>query len=225
MNHTKSWGTPFKSQNPILFLHGLPGIKTGQNQDLAQHVYEHTKRDCLIQFGEGLSQRPGTFSFTTEIKHKLQLLAELKGSEITLVGHSWGGLQALVLAQSQLASKIKSLILMSPLLGVMSRPEIDAILTTLQQEHPQIHLLERAQLLDDAAIYDHTFMETLIPKIPTHIHITFLQAQDDLITPPKRAKGLLPLFKNAPKYLELNCDHQFLVNRPLLFAEALKALT
>lgn len=221
----RTWGDPYNSQNPILFFHGLPGIKSNQNQDLAAFVHENTHKDILLPYGEGLGRRPGTFTFTREIENKLSLLASLsKSTNLTLVGHSWGGLQALQLAQSSYADKIQRIVLMSPLMGVMPRNEIDEILTLLATDHPEVNFATRSDLLEDAQKFDHAYIEKVIPNIPKHIHITYLQAAVDPITPPERAKGLLPLFRSQPKYLELDSDHQFLINRPLVLQTVLDAL-
>lgn len=217
----RAWGDPHHSKSPILFLHGLPGIKTEQNQDLAALIHSDFNRDVLIQFGEGLGVRQGTFGFTSETNHKLELLNSLPSANITLVGHSWGGYQALVLAK-ELPSKITRLVLMSPLMGIMPRPEIKAILTQQQQDHPQVNYGDLDPLLKNAEDFNALYpIEKVVAQIPDSTRITILQAKDDPVTTPKKLKGLLPLFQKQPMLLELDCDHQFLVNRPLLI-KALK---
>lgn len=226
----KIWGDPRSSHSPVIMFHGLPGIKSKQNQDLAAHINAQTQRAVLLPFGEGLGINPGMFTFTKELQHKGKLIESFglqAHPHLTLIGHSWGGLQALLLAAQQekkTQGPIKQVILMSPLMGTMPRTEMDQILTTLAADHPEVNFAPRPELLDDSENYSYTFMEATIPKIPADIHITYLQAADDPITPAKRAKGLLPLFKTRPDYTELDCDHQFLVNRHLLFAAILKAL-
>ncbi len=222
----RQWGTPHRSRHPIVFLHGLPGIKSGQNQDLANHIHEQTQRDILIQFGEGLGVRPGTFTFTGEFENKLQLVHQLEktSDSITLVGHSWGGLQALVLAAHS-PRNIRRVILMAPLLGIMARPQIDEILTLQNNNHPEVNFAPRQQLLDDAEAFNARFpVESTAAMIPAQTRITILQPTNDQITPAERAKGLLPLFQTKPEYFELNSDHQFMVNRLVIYRAMTQAI-
>lgn len=217
----RTWGDPYKQQNPIVFLHGLPGIKSGQNQDLADLVHQTTQRPVLLPFGKGLSKNPGTFTFTQDIEDKSKTLKKLT-HPATLVGHSWGGFQAITLA-AQNPAQCKQLILMSPLMGIPEQDPLDKILDQLQTDHPQVQFAARPQLLQDANQTRQNYsIETLLKKIqaPT----TILQAHNDPVTPDHRVKDLLTHIKQKPTYRELQCDHNFLENRHLIRQALLDAL-
>lgn len=243
MSNTEAiWGNPRSAKDPVIFLHGLPGIKSKQNQDLAFHIHRETNKNILLPFGEGLGIKPGTFLFSKELQAKTDLVKSLdKAEDITIVGHSWGGYQALYLAaqaaqsaraeQTTQASKpakppkIKRLILMSPLMGLLPRPQFNTVLDTLHKDHPEVNFAERKKLLDDRDQVDAEHpIEKLIKAIPATISVHFIQAKDDPVTPPQRAQSFLPLFNKKASYEELACDHNFLVNRPLLFQAMLKAI-
>lgn len=218
----RTWGDPFTQLNPIVFFHGLPGIKSGQNQDLAELVHQTTGRQILLPFGIGLSKNPGTFTFTQDIEDKFKTLKQLS-HPATLVGHSWGGFQAIALA-AHIPTQCKQLILMSPLMGIPDRQPLDAILDQLQADHPQVQFEDRPELLQDADQAREKYsIESLLKKIqaPT----TILQAHNDPVTPDQRVKELLHHIKQKPTYRELQCDHNFLENRHLIKQALLEALT
>lgn len=218
----RTWGDPFTQPNPIVFLHGLPGIKSGQNQDLADLVHQTTMRPILLTFGKGLSKNPGTFTFTQDIEDKFKTLQTLT-HPATLVGHSWGGFQAITLAALN-PTRCKQLILMSPLMGIPEQDPLDAILDQLQADHPQVQFAARPQLLKDADQARQKYpIASLLEKIQATT--TILQAHNDPVTPDHRIKELLPHIKQKPTYRELQCDHNFLENRHLIKQALLAALT
>jgi pimeloyl-ACP methyl ester carboxylesterase len=209
------------SQGPtqplLVFLHGFPGLRSKQNRDLAEQAANGVSGKSFVALYSGLGQAPGQFSFSgclLDVRGFFHdLMTKWPDRQFTLVGHSWGGLMALILA-SEFPSRIHSLVLLSPLLDFkgengqgIGREEF----IEMGREHPEISF-GGADFL--SADFDNLGKQIDIPavieKIPAQTQILFLQAKNDKITPESVAKQLLPHFRATVSYREIEVDHSFL---------------
>lgn len=196
----------------VLFLHGFPGLKTRQNRDLDEAVKAGLGLQTLRPLGRGLGVEPGTFRFTEEIDRREADCRGHADQSLVLVGHSWGGYQALHLA-SRCPEKLRGVILMSPLMGIPK--DLQPILTQIHAEHPEVNWGSDRELISDGeALGAQQPFEKTLEKIPGDLRITILQAKEDPITPDDLLIAKLGHFKRAPWVRFLETDHQFLVNRP-----------
>ncbi len=202
----------------VVFLPGFPAIRSRRNEDIAQYLSGFLNATVYVLHYQGLGQnRRGPFSFQSSMQEAGSALRELTEfhSGISLVGHSWGGAVALTQLSSY-HSKLKKLVLMSPLVHFGTRGDIDRFMSSLLAEHGSLFgEVERNKILEEIyAVADGFDLGNRLQKHPLKTEqVTILQAKTDDETPPDKAREVLPLFPNPPRYLELDQDHSFLTNR------------
>src|SRR6478672_9105527 len=100
----------------VVSLHGFPSVRSKQNRELAQGIADALNCRVRVILYPGLSS-DGLFSFSKTID---ALLAEFPSliepeNKINLLGHSFGGFAAILLAATY-PKLIKKMVLLSPLL-------------------------------------------------------------------------------------------------------------
>lgn len=206
------FGSP--QANPILFLHGFPGVRSKQNRDIAEKVAEILGRRAIVLLYEGLGQAPGEFSFERCLRDVENEFTSIAGAgAIDLVGHSWGGFQAIRLSGVH-PSKVRRLVLMSPLLRFFEQGVCESSFADTARENPTLNLGDvRERAREFVAIGTaHPYRE-LVAKIPPHVPTTILQAADDPITPGRVSKEASELVRGPMTYEIRETDHSFLLDR------------
>lgn len=111
-------GGSFK-KTPLLLLHGGPG-STHNSLELLDEIAEQDERPIIMydQIGCGMSSldgpHPDLFSASTWLKELDNLREKLNLTEVHILGHSWGGMLAIMYACSK-PKGVKSFILSSTL--------------------------------------------------------------------------------------------------------------
>ncbi len=226
MNHLEFKGTGVAVKPITVFLHGFPGVRSKQNREIAEQTAQTTGRHCYVPLYTGLGFSEGTFSFENCRKEVEDFVGELMKShgQLDLVGHSWGGYQALGLAAKH-GHKIRRLVLMSPLLDFFNVDIADESFKSTAQNNPQLHLGEISKLAEE---FVNVGAETPAVSLAERVHpltkVVLLQAKDDGVTPPKHAEALLSHFRELPIYRTLETDHSFVLNREFATQEIIRAL-
>lgn len=201
---------------PILFLHGFPGIRSRQNRDIAEKVSSLTNRRAIVLLYEGLGQAAGEFSFQRcleDVEKEFVAIAKAAKGPIDLVGHSWGGFQAIRLAGLH-GDRVRRLVLMSPLLRFFPLEICEKSFADTARDFPETNL---GRIEDRAKEFvaiggAHPFTDQLA-KIPSHVETTLLQASDDQITPGVVSKDAKDFVKGPFTFEIRETDHSFLLDR------------
>ena len=197
----------------ILFLHGFPGVRSRQNRDIAEKVSSLLMRATVVALYNGLGQSPGEFSFQVCLQEVEALFLKLSNAgPIDLVGHSWGGFQAIRLA-ALYPARVRKLVLLSPLLKFFPLDVCVRSFAETARDNPSLNLGNtEARAQEFCTIGRDVSVMTLIPQIPTRISVLVLQASDDLVTPGSVSK---PAFEARPstQYEIFENDHSFLKDR------------
>lgn len=203
----------------ILFFHGFPANRGVKNLDLADYIHRKFKEDTYLLHYKGLGESPGEFKFTESIAEASQVVDFIVRNqpykEICLVGHSWGGLVSINLAQRH-PEKVKNLILISPFCEVKKTdPLYDWFVSSAREDFKNIfgEQSEAEVTRDFDQILEKHLPKYMAPKLADHIQVSVIQAGRDDVTPPSTAKATLSFFKTAPTYIELDQDHSFTQNR------------
>ncbi|MES2963399.1 MAG: alpha/beta fold hydrolase [Bdellovibrionota bacterium] len=203
-------GTP-----PVLFLHGFPGVRSKQNREIAEKVAGLLGRRAIVLLYEGLGQAAGEFSFErclVDVEAEFKAITS-KSAPIDLVGHSWGGFQAIRLA-GLYGSDVRRLVLMSPLLKFFDQAVCERSFADTARDNPSLKLgdvVERAR--EFVEIGTSHPRGDLLAKIPIHVETTILQAADDQITPGIVSKVASASIRGPLKYEIRETDHSFLLDR------------
>lgn len=210
-----------------VFLHGFPGIRSRQNRDIAEQVALLTGHRVKVLLYGGLGHAPGIFTFrsclddvSSCVDDLLKDLSREGGRpKIQLVGHSWGGFLALVMA-SRRTDRVSKMVLMSPLLGFASEDQALSAFKNIAGDHPELCLGDTAELSRDFAQVGTEYPpERLVASLPETIDILFLQAKEDPITLTPIAEQVVQKFRRRPDFRLVDQDHSFLVDRPTLAAK------
>jgi poly(3-hydroxyalkanoate) synthetase len=204
-------------QMSIISLHGFPSIRSKQNRELAENISKILKKRVRVVLYPGLSCE-GTFSFTKTLDslvNEFPSLSEQKSVQI--LGHSWGGFCALVLA-SKFPEQIKKMVLLSPLLKFSTDlSQLTEWFSQTIDSNSMIHTLPAEQLAKEFIEIATKFpTEKVISQISPEIEISLLQARADHITPTAIAEEMKNNFKGKFSYQLVDQDHSFLIDRPKL---------
>jgi pimeloyl-ACP methyl ester carboxylesterase len=217
------------SERAILFLHGFPALRGVKNLDIADYINRQFNEDVYLLHYKGLGESVGSFKFTdslAEASRVIDLIChEKKHKELCLVGHSWGGLVALNMAQ-QHPDKVQSIVLLSPFCDVKKSDALyDWFVTGVKTELKHIFGEQSEEDIaeDFETIIAHHLPRIVAPKLPSHTRVSIIQAGQDEVTPVATMKAVLPLFVKPPAYIELDQDHSFTQSRKEL-AEAVAKL-
>lgn len=215
----------------FLFFHGFPSTRGVKNLDLADHLNRQFNRDSYILHYRGLGESPGVFKFTESLAEASRVIEMLgqedKHKELCLIGHSWGGLVAINMAQ-QHPDKVRKVILLSPFCDIKKSDALyDWFVTGVRNEFKNIfgEQTEEDIAQDFDRIMTNHLLKIIVPKLPSHLQVSIIQASRDDVTPASTMKSVLPLFAKAPTYVELDQDHSFTQSRQELaetIAELLK---
>ena len=212
---------PQKSiQNIALVLHGLPGIRSRQNRDLAEKLNAQFGLSTRVIFYPGLGIHPGEFSFSKSVHEvETQIIELLKDSpqiKIHLIGHSFGGYLSLRMLQ-KFPQAIQSLFLMSPLVFELSRRQLEYLGNEIRTSNPTIHFPTIDEIYPD---YEKTNQQQPVenfknpPFAKTPIYM--IQAKEDQITPTKTAQHFVE--DTHIQYCEILQNHSFLQDRAEVLA-------
>lgn len=199
---------------PILFLHGFPGVRSKQNREIAEKVADRLGRRAIVLFYEGLGVTPGEFSFQRCLDDVEREFKKLTASgPIDLVGHSWGGFQALRLT-ALYPKSVRRLVLLSPLLRFFGEDVCEKSFGDTARENPSLNLGDlRERAREFVAIGNSNPYLDMLAKIPREVETTILQAADDQITPGKVSKEASGVVRGPLFYEIRETDHSFLLDR------------
>ena len=204
-----------------IFLHGLPGVRSKQNLEIAEAAARRTGATTQVLMYSGLGHAQGEFNFLQCVRDVeyvyTQVVEDPKVTEIQLVGHSWGGYLAIRLAKMD-STKLRKIILMSPLVAFPSDPNaVAAAIGNYAKEYPHLTLGNpQVRASEMMSIRSESSIHEWIGKIPETVEVLFLQATGDQITPLKAAEEALRHFKGRPVFELVATDHSFVENRPQL---------
>lgn len=206
------------SRRITISLHGFPAIRSKQNLEIAKRISERTGRRVDALLYSGLGRAPGVFSYSQCFQetrdYVMGLFERGEADNIDLVGHSWGGYQALRLA-AELGSRVRKLVLISPLLHFRQSEKVIERYKQYMAEHPEITTLEPSDLHRDYLhVAGEASPESLISRLSEAIEVLILQAMSDEVTPAATAEKMLALFPRHPLYELVDNDHSFLRDRP-----------
>jgi len=209
------------SRKAILLLHGFPAARGVKNLDIADYLCRHVGHNVYILHYKGLGESRGTFLFTPAVQEAVNaaesILNDHGMSLDTVIGHSWGGLVALNVAHQ--ISHIKKLVLLSPLCELSKENTLyEWFVEGVKEDWPGIYgALSRAEVEADVVkVADQYAPYSIAPKIPKTVSVHVIQSKQDDTTPPEATKVLCTKFVRKPEYLELDLDHSFTQDRPLL---------
>lgn len=207
----------------VISLHGFPSIRSKQNRELAQGIADALKCRVRVVLYPGLSS-PGIFSFKKTI---IALIKEFPAlitdrsrattEKIDLLGHSFGGFCAILLA-AKFPKLVKRVVLLSPLLrfnpsvtdvtgffkGLLSVGIGDEVKTLA----PEVLAEEFKDLSEDYSVKE------LIHELDPKLKLKFMQARIDNVTPTQMAEDFRQYFKCEFDYELVDQDHSFLIDRP-----------
>lgn len=208
----------------VVSLHGFPSIRSVQNRELAANISKELSCRVRVVLYPGLSC-PGVFSFKKAIKAMLEEFPALVDSDgvsskIDLLGHSFGGFCAILLA-SKFPTLVRRMTLLSPLLRFSaSPPEVTHFFNTLLSTSSGIDTLSSQELAGE--FYDlakEYQVENLIAKLAPDLEVKFMQARKDTITPTTTAEQFRHYFKCKFAFELVDQDHSFLSDRSALSHE------
>ncbi len=220
------YGDP-KAPLKVISLHGFPSIRSKQNRELAQGVADELGCRVRVVLYPGLSTS-GLFSFKKTIDALLNefpaIIADdskekIEPTKVGLLGHSFGGFCALLLA-AKFPQLIERVVLLSPLLKFNSSINdvagfFKSILGTNQnQEVNTLSPVELGQEFHDLS--KQYSVEKLISELDPKLKIEMLQARVDGVTPTQTAEEFRQHFKCDFKFELVDQDHSFLIDRPQL---------
>ncbi len=216
------------AQELTIFMHGFPGLRSKQNEELAQICARENQAPVQLLFYSGLSRAGGTFSFSScfeeVVSYFSQLLATHPSLHVKLVGHSWGGYLSLMIA-SRFPERIKKLVLISPLLKFASAEVAAESFTQTALQNPQLKLIAPPELAKDFAMVGSALSaDRMVTQLSPELDVLFLQSREDAITPAIFATELVAKFPKTPRYEIVENDHSFLADRPQLGAKIAKFL-
>ncbi len=206
------------SNHVALFLHGYPSDLGDRNADLAEFVFEKTKTDCYVIHYPGLGKSKGEFSFLKSLSAVDEFCIHLKSlgySHIDFMGHSWGGFLALLSMKHW--SENSNIALMSPFLFLPKGEELRNLVTAIYNETKEFLEPKTLEvvLLELIEMEEKNSRSKIISDLKTKNNtITFIQALDDVETPPKIAREFVSeVGKSNLNYIELDTDHSFFEKR------------
>ena len=215
----------FRPNSKILVsFHGLPGIKSDANRDLLEALGREKHIFSLLIPYPNLSNN--SFSFLEDTRQVLEVLRHLsekyKSHEWQILGHSWGGLVALI-ALSQKIVSAQKVCLLSP---YTKFPQSDGvlveILNKLQEEYPLLFNTKRGtgSLVKEVREVEKVYSpQKLAQQIHPSSKLYLIQALDDHEVLPQDSKKFLESCSCEVSYKEFSTDHSFLFNRSEILKE------
>lgn len=202
------------TERVIVFLHGFPGISTGQNRDVARACFEKLGIPTAIIFYPGLSVNPGRFKYTSTYQLVCQFLRQClethKNMKFDIYGHSFGGYLGLRLAKD-FNQHIEKIFLLSPLLHVISDQLLEELVTKLYTENPQLERHTLEEFYQDHRLFVPGYHPDELKPYLANINVKILQSKDDTITPTPIAKEFIK--GTSIKYEESWQEHAFISDR------------
>ena len=199
----------------VLILHGLPGIRSRQNRDLAEQLNMQFGLSTRVIIYPGLGVSQGPFSFAKSVHELETQIEELQKNnpqiKIHLIGHSFGGYLSLRMLQ-KFPHAVQSLFLMSPLVFELSRRQLEHLGNEIRTSHPTIQFPNIDELFPDYEKNNQLCPVENFKKPPfEQTPIYMIQAKEDQITPTITAQQ----FVNGThiQYYEILQDHSFLQDR------------
>lgn len=206
-----------KSSDAFLFLHGFPADKGVKNQDIAYAIYASLKDDVYLIHYTGLGDAPGAFSFSNAVCESIDLGIQLSSiyRRVHLVGHSWGGLVAMNVAEA-IGSGVGKVLLLSPLSVLPGEDVARKIIASVLEEYPALFgLKSMEEIISDLDSVGRLFDPK---KIASSVSrkcewIAIWQAKHDEELSVELARDFVRYFDRMPKYREIEQDHRFSVDR------------
>ena len=168
---------------------------------------------------QGLGSSKGNFSFAKSIKDSISFATSIaqnnKYEEIYLLGHSWGGLVALNVADV-LQCRVSKIILFSPFSLVPPDKQLEALLKAEIQENPDTLKAENFALIMSelqAIRTNHNPRAIIQKKFIDSINIKIIQSDHDHQVPMALTRDFVNNFNKTPEYVEFDTDHSFVENR------------
>ncbi len=224
----------FKPENPsdqaVLLLHGFPANRNTKNLDLADAIHRRENCHVFLLHYRGLGESAGVFSFRNSIEEAMGVVdrihRDFSPKQLSVVGHSWGGLVAMNVTASR-SEMVHRLILLSPLCDLDKTHGLYGwIVRDVRNEVPGIYgdkpeAEVRADI--DYVIANHD-PKKVVKRFRPDLPVTLIQAALDDTTPARAAKELLEFFPTRPEYIELPMDHSFTESRKDLAEAVLNAM-
>lgn len=203
------------SNELFVFLHGLPGIRTRQNQDLAENLFKTLNKNSVLFFYPGAGVAEGIFSFQKTyalVKNFIQeVILKNPNIKIHLVGHSFGGYLSLRLCKD-FPESIQTIFLLSPLVFVLKERSMVDLFNSIQASHPEVKTADMKSLQEDYQKFIEGYDPIELKKYLNHKKIKYVQSAPDDITPASSARAYINDLPTI-EYIEIDQDHSFLVDR------------
>lgn len=221
------------SPHAILMLHGFPAEKLNdtvfeKNLDLANFLASKTKDDVFLPHYNGLGKNHSSeFNFVHSIEDSIQLTEKLLSiySSISIVGHSWGGLVA-INCFGKFHSKIRKMVLLSPLTLLLDDHNLKPILEGLIEEIPK---RSRSKAIEEYLKEFEMVRQRYAPFNVLHDvgdldRVSIIQAKKDHETPSNFTESFITKFGYKILYSAIETDHSFMENRGDVMSRVLSLL-
>ena len=210
---------PQETPGVNISLHGMPGMHSRQNRDIAETVAQITSRRTEVVLYSGLGFADGVFGFRSCIAevdaYTDRVVAESANRSLHLIGHSWGGYLALRTAVRH-ASRVRKLVLMSPILRFAAPEEVVQRLKA-DANDPRFRLGEVGSLIAEFGdLQRERAPIDLINELSPSLDVLFMQAENDPITPDANAAEAIGRFQKRPIFEKVATDHSFVIDRPAI---------
>lgn len=205
----------------VISLHGFPSVRSKQNREIAQGIADELQCRVRVVLYPGLSCS-GLFSFKKTIEAMVTQFPELTADEgkvsqkIDLLGHSFGGFAALLLA-AEYPQLVRRMVLLSPLLKFSpSASDVSAFFRNILSTNSNASLNtltpdELGQEFHDLSKIYQT--EKSIERLDPKLKVKLMQARGDTVTPTAIAEEFRRHFKCDLNFELVEQDHSFLVDR------------
>ncbi len=208
-----------KTDYAVLLLHGYPSTDN-KNEYIAEFITENLNHDAYIFHYEGLGKSHGLISFPKSITDAIayyEWLVRIQAyKNITIIGHSWGGLIALNIITNVDTSAVDKLILMSPYNYFPTGTELKKLVDTLFLETKTEFKQSKEEMINQVKTVISDFQPRsqldLIKSFTKPVHI--LQAVRDLEVPPITTEEFVSTIKQENFSIDkIDTDHSFTENR------------
>ncbi len=218
-----------KAENAILLLHGYPSPES-KNEYIAEYISKTLGSDVFLIHYSGLGLSDGLFSFPKSITDSSDYFSWVSSQgykEITIIGHSWGGLIALNILADLKPTNVSKVILMSPYNYFPSGQDLNGLVDFIFADSRSEFKQPKEVMWDQVnQVLKESQPRNKIKDIQNHKSKLYIfQAKNDVEVQPKVTEEFVKLLdKSNLQYQIIDTDHSFNDNREFFLGQLKKAL-